>query len=41
VTVVAATEGAVAICRAERSTDPFDAVEAVLLSLVSSYVSTG
>jgi TetR/AcrR family transcriptional repressor of lmrAB and yxaGH operons len=41
VTVIAATEGAVAICRAERSTDPFDAVEAVLLSLVSSYVSTG
>src|SRR6202050_2094011 len=33
-TVIAPTEGAVAICRAERSTEPFDAVESVLLSLV-------
>jgi AcrR family transcriptional regulator len=33
VTVIAATEGAVALCRAERSMDPFDDVEAVLLSL--------
>ncbi len=36
VTVIAATEGAVALCRAERSKQPFDDVEAVLLSLVNS-----
>jgi TetR/AcrR family transcriptional regulator, lmrAB and yxaGH operons repressor len=35
ITVIAATEGAVAMCRAERSTEPFDAVESVLLSLVN------
>jgi TetR/AcrR family transcriptional repressor of lmrAB and yxaGH operons len=36
VTVIAATEGAVALCRAERSMEPFDDVETVLLSLVTS-----
>lgn len=35
-TVIAATEGAVALCRAERSMEPFDDVESVLLSLVKS-----
>jgi TetR/AcrR family transcriptional repressor of lmrAB and yxaGH operons len=34
VTVIAATEGAVALCRAERSIEPFEAVETTLLSLV-------
>jgi AcrR family transcriptional regulator len=34
VTVIAATEGAVALCRAERSMAPFDDVETVLISLV-------
>ena len=34
VTVIAATEGAVALCRAERSMEPFEDVEALLLSLV-------
>jgi TetR/AcrR family transcriptional repressor of lmrAB and yxaGH operons len=34
VTAIAATEGAVALCRAERSIEPFEHVEAVLLSLV-------
>jgi AcrR family transcriptional regulator len=33
VTVIAATEGAVALCRAERSIEPFEDVAAVLLSL--------
>jgi AcrR family transcriptional regulator len=33
VTVIAATEGAVAMCRAERSKKPFEVVETVLLSL--------
>jgi len=33
VTVIAATEGAVAMCRAERSTTPFEEVETVLMSL--------
>jgi TetR/AcrR family transcriptional regulator, lmrAB and yxaGH operons repressor len=33
VTVIAATEGAVAMCRAERSKQPFEDVETVLLSL--------
>jgi AcrR family transcriptional regulator len=37
VTVIAATEGAVALCRAERSTEPFDVVATVLLSLVEDY----
>jgi TetR/AcrR family transcriptional repressor of lmrAB and yxaGH operons len=36
VTVIAATEGAVALCRAERSMEPFEDVETVLLSLVES-----
>jgi TetR/AcrR family transcriptional regulator, lmrAB and yxaGH operons repressor len=36
VTVIAATEGAVALCRAERSIEPFEDVETVLLSLVKS-----
>jgi TetR/AcrR family transcriptional regulator, lmrAB and yxaGH operons repressor len=34
VTVISATEGVVAVCRAERSMEPFEDVEAVLLSLV-------
>ena len=37
VTVIAATEGAVALCRAERSIEPFDVVETTLLSLVERY----
>ena len=37
VTVIAATEGAVALCRAERSMEPFEDVETVLLSLVKSF----
>jgi AcrR family transcriptional regulator len=37
VTVIAATEGAVALCRAERSMEPFEDVETVLLSLVNSF----
>ncbi|MGA3148614.1 MAG: TetR/AcrR family transcriptional regulator [Acidimicrobiales bacterium] len=36
VTVIAATEGAVALCRAERSMEPFEDVETVLLYLVES-----
>jgi AcrR family transcriptional regulator len=36
VTVIAATEGAVALCRAERSLDPFEDVAAVLLSLAGA-----
>ncbi len=36
VTVIAATEGAVALCRAERSMDPFEEVQTVLLSLVEN-----
>ena len=36
VTVIAATEGVVALCRAERSIEPFDDVHNVLLSLVES-----
>jgi TetR/AcrR family transcriptional repressor of lmrAB and yxaGH operons len=36
VMIIAATEGAVALCRAERSREPFDVVEAALLQLVSS-----
>jgi AcrR family transcriptional regulator len=34
VTVIAATEGAVALCRAQRSMEPFEDVETLLLSLV-------
>jgi hypothetical protein len=34
VTVIAATEGVVAICRAEQSMEPFEEVHNVLLSLV-------
>jgi TetR/AcrR family transcriptional repressor of lmrAB and yxaGH operons len=37
VTVIAATEGAVAMCRAERSKKPFEDVETVLLSLARSF----
>jgi AcrR family transcriptional regulator len=36
VTVIAATEGAVAICRAERSVKTFEEVHSVLLSLVEN-----
>jgi AcrR family transcriptional regulator len=36
VTVIAATEGAVALCRAERSKKPFEDVRTLLLSLVKS-----
>jgi TetR/AcrR family transcriptional repressor of lmrAB and yxaGH operons len=36
VTVIAATEGAVALCRAERSVEPFEEVQNVLLPLVKS-----
>jgi AcrR family transcriptional regulator len=37
VTVIAATEGAVALCRAERSMEPFEDVETLLLSLVNNF----
>jgi TetR/AcrR family transcriptional repressor of lmrAB and yxaGH operons len=37
VTVIAATEGVVALCRAERSMEPFEEVRNVLLSLVDSH----
>jgi AcrR family transcriptional regulator len=37
VTVIAATEGVVALCRAERSMEPFEEVHHVLLSLVESH----
>jgi TetR/AcrR family transcriptional repressor of lmrAB and yxaGH operons len=37
VTVIAATEGAVAMCRAERSKQPFEDTETVLLSLVKNF----
>jgi TetR/AcrR family transcriptional repressor of lmrAB and yxaGH operons len=40
VTVIAATEGAVALCRAERSVEPFEEVHNVLLSLVESLGAT-
>jgi TetR/AcrR family transcriptional regulator, lmrAB and yxaGH operons repressor len=36
VTVIAATEGAVALCRAERSIEPFEEVQNVLLFLVKN-----
>jgi TetR/AcrR family transcriptional repressor of lmrAB and yxaGH operons len=39
VTVISATEGAVALCRAERSPEPFEDVSAVLLSLADAAVS--
>jgi TetR/AcrR family transcriptional repressor of lmrAB and yxaGH operons len=38
VTVIAATEGAVALCRAERSIEPFEEVHNVLLSLVEGLI---
>jgi TetR/AcrR family transcriptional regulator, lmrAB and yxaGH operons repressor len=41
VTVIAATEGAVAMSRAERSTNPFDTVETVLMSLVNGSERSG
>src|SRR5271156_4882086 len=41
VTVISATEGVVAVCRAERSMEPFEDVEAVLLSLVKSLSAAG
>jgi TetR/AcrR family transcriptional repressor of lmrAB and yxaGH operons len=41
VTVISATEGAVALCRAERSRQPFDDVETVLLSLVAMHGGHG
>src|SRR5277367_2554938 len=41
VTVIAATEGAVAMCRAERSTQPFEEVETTLLSLVRDLSPVG
>jgi hypothetical protein len=34
--IIAATEGVVALCRAERSGEPFDVVEKALMQLVSS-----
>jgi AcrR family transcriptional regulator len=40
VTAIAATEGAVAICRAERSVEPFEQVHNVLLSLVETLCPT-
>ena len=36
VMIIAATEGAVALCRAERSREPFDVVDRALVQLVSS-----
>ena len=36
VTVISATEGVVAVCRAERSLDPFEDVSTVLLSLAET-----
>jgi hypothetical protein len=41
VTVISATEGVVAVCRAERSMEPFEDVEAVLLSLIKSLSAAG
>jgi TetR/AcrR family transcriptional repressor of lmrAB and yxaGH operons len=40
VTVIAATEGAVAMCRAERSLEPFEEVQKVLRLLVATYSAT-
>jgi TetR/AcrR family transcriptional regulator, lmrAB and yxaGH operons repressor len=39
VTVISATEGAVALCRAERSLEPFEDVAAVLLALAETQVA--
>jgi TetR/AcrR family transcriptional regulator, lmrAB and yxaGH operons repressor len=36
VVIIAATEGAVALCRAERSREPFDVVDKALMQMVSS-----
>ena len=36
VVIIAATEGAVALCRAQRSREPFDLVDKALMQLVSS-----
>ena len=36
VMIIAATEGAVALCRAERSREPFDVIDKALMRLVSS-----
>ena len=36
VVIIAATEGAVVLCRAERSREPFDVVEKALMQLVAS-----
>ena len=36
VTVISATEGVVAMCRAERSMEPFEEVQTVLLSVVEN-----
>jgi TetR/AcrR family transcriptional regulator, lmrAB and yxaGH operons repressor len=36
VMIIAATEGAVALCRAERSREPFDAVDKALMQLVAT-----
>ena len=36
VMIIAATEGAVALCRAERSREPFDVVAEALMDMVSS-----
>jgi TetR/AcrR family transcriptional repressor of lmrAB and yxaGH operons len=36
VMIIAATEGAVALCRAERSSEPFDVVDKALMQLVAS-----
>ena len=36
VMIIAATEGAVALCRAERSREPFDVVDKALMQMVSS-----
>jgi TetR/AcrR family transcriptional regulator, lmrAB and yxaGH operons repressor len=41
VTVISATEGVVALCRAERSMEPFEDVEAVLLFLIKSLSAAG
>jgi AcrR family transcriptional regulator len=38
-TVIASTEGAVAVCRAERSLEAFEYVQIALLSLTANYVS--
>jgi TetR/AcrR family transcriptional regulator, lmrAB and yxaGH operons repressor len=40
VTVISATEGVVAVCRAERSMEPFEDVRTVLLTLAESFGAT-